>query len=233
MLDRLRASQLAQRDLLERQRRFLADASHQLRTPLAIIRAEVELAQAARDDPAALRAALDSTGEEAERLGHLTDQLLLLAAADEQRLSVRAEEVRLEELLAQVAERATPRLHRLGRTISVRAEPSVILADPQRLEHALGNLIDNALLHGAGEIELAGWRTGDVVRVQVRDHGNGFTADYLAHPFERFVCSAGADRGNGLGLAIVQAIAEAHGGTAQLVNDGGGSVIMELPARRP
>jgi signal transduction histidine kinase len=232
MLDRLRASQLAQRELLERQRRFLADASHQLRTPLAIIRAEVELAHAAGDDPAAVRAALDSTGEEAVRLGQLTDQLLLLAAADEQRLSVRAEEVRLEELLAQVAERATPRLRRLGRTITVRAEPSLILADPQRLEHALGNLIDNALVHGAGEIELAGWRTGDVVRVQVRDHGNGFAADYLAHPFERFVSSAGADRGNGLGLAIVQAIAEAHSGTAQLVNDGGGSVIMELPARR-
>jgi two-component system OmpR family sensor kinase len=72
-----------------------------------------------------------------------------------------------------------------------------------------------------------------VVRVQVRDHGNGFAADYLARPFERFASAAGAGRGSGLGLAIVQAIAEAHGGTAQLGNDGGGSVIMELPVRRP
>jgi two-component system OmpR family sensor kinase len=233
MLDRLRASQLAQRNLLERQRRFLADASHQLRTPLAIIRAEVELAQAGGDDPTALRAAVDSAGEEAERLGKLTDHLLVLAAADEQKLSVQPQEIRLEELLANVAERAMPRLLRQGRTITARAEPSLIVADPQRLEHALGNLVDNALVHGAGEVELAAWRTGDVVRVQVRDQGNGFAADYLAHPFERFVSTAGTGRGNGLGLAIVQAIAEAHGGSAQLGNDGGGSVIMELPARRP
>ena len=233
MLDRLRGSQLAQRDLLERQRRFLADASHQLRTPLAIIKAEVELARAGGDDPAALRAALDSAGEEAERLGKLTDQLLVLAAADEQRLSVQPQQIRLDELLAQVAERARPQLLKQGRTITVRAEPSLILADPQRLEHALGNLVDNALVHGAGEIELAAWSAGDVVRVQVRDHGNGFAAKYLAHPFERFASTAAAGRGNGLGLAIVQAIAEAHGGTAQLGNDGGGSVIMELPVRRP
>jgi signal transduction histidine kinase len=233
MLDRLRGSQLAQRGLLERQRRFLADASHQLRTPLAIIRAEVELAQAGGDDPVALRAAIDSAGEEADRLGQLTDQLLVLAAADEQRLSVQPQEVRLDELLAQVAGRAGPRLLRLGRRITVRAEPSLILADPHRLELALGNLIDNALVHGAGEIELVGRRTGDVVRVQVRDQGSGFAADYLAHPFERFASSAVDGRGNGLGLAIVQAIAEAHGGTAQLNNDGGGSVIMELPARKP
>jgi two-component system OmpR family sensor kinase len=233
MLDRLRFSQLTQRDLLERQRRFLADASHQLRTPLAIIKAEVELAHAGGDDPTTLRAALDSAGEEAERLGRLTDQLLVLAAADEQRLSVRPQEIRLDELLAQVAERAGPQLVKQGRTITVQTEPSLILADRERLEHALGNLVDNALVHGAGEIELAAWSAGDVVRVQVRDHGNGFAADYLAHPFERFATSAGSGRGNGLGLAIVQAIAEAHGGTAQVGNDGGGSVIMELPARRP
>jgi signal transduction histidine kinase len=157
----------------------------------------------------------------------------VLAAADEQRLSVQPQEIRLDELLAQVAERAGPQLLKQGRTITVRAEPSLILADPQRLEHALDNLVDNALVHGAGEIELAALSAGDVVRVQVRDHGNGFAANYLAHPFERFASTAGAGQGNGLGLAIVQAIAEAHGGAAQLGNDGGGSVIMELPVRRP
>ena len=233
MLERIRTAQRAQRDVLDRQRRFLADASHQLRTPLAIIKAEVELARAGGGQPDDLRAALDSTGEEAERLRQLTDQLLLLAAADEQRLSVRTEQVRLDELLDHAAERARPRALRDGRTITVRTDGSLLVADPRRLEHALGNLLDNALLHGAGDIELSGQHVGEIVRLQVRDHGNGFAADYLSHPFERFAGSAGIGRGSGLGLAIVQAIAEAHGGSARLGNDDGGSVIMELPARYP
>jgi two-component system OmpR family sensor kinase len=230
MLDRIRTAQRARQEALDRQRRFLADASHQLRTPLAIIKAEVELAQADGNEPASLRAALDSTGEEAERLRQLTDQLLVLAAADEQRLRVRTEQVPLNELLNQAAERARPRAVREGRTITVRADDAVVVADPQRLEHALGNLVDNALLHGDGEVELLGQQVGGVVRLQVRDHGNGFAADYLAHPFERFSSPATLGRGSGLGLAIVQAIAEAHGGRARVSNDGGGSVIMELPA---
>ena len=145
----------------------------------------------------------------------LTEELLLLAAADEQRLSLSRESVNLHDLLAEVAERGRGRAQLDGRTITVQSDEGMILADRQRLEYALGNLLDNALTHGAGNVELIGKARGDAVEIQVRDHGAGFADSYLAHPFVRFAPTASTGRGTGLGLAIVQAIAEAHGGVGQ------------------
>jgi two-component system, OmpR family, sensor kinase len=229
MLDRIGRAQAAQRAMLEQQRRFLADASHQLRTPLAIIKAEVELAQSGTTKGDDLQAAIASIGEETDRLSGLTEQLLLLAAADEERLSLTREPVKLSDLLRDVAERARGRGQLQGRVISVEADDSTISADWQRLEYALGNLVDNALTHGAGDIELLARRDGDVVKVQVRDHGAGFSDSYLAHPFDRFAPTASTGRGAGLGLAIVQAITEAHGGLVTLANDHGATVTLFLP----
>jgi two-component system OmpR family sensor kinase len=229
MLDRIGRAQAAQHDALEQQRRFLADASHQLRTPLAIIKAEVELAQSGTTQGDDLRAAMASVGEETDRLSGLTQQLLLLAAADEERLSLSREPVKLRDLLQDVAERAQGRAQLQRRVITVAADESTISADWQRLEYALGNLVDNALTHGAGDMELVAKRDGDVVNVQVRDHGAGFSDSYLAHPFDRFAPAASTGRGTGLGLAIVQAITEAHGGTATLANDHGATVTICLP----
>jgi two-component system, OmpR family, sensor kinase len=229
MLDRIGRAQAAQRDALEQQRRFLADASHQLRTPLAIIKAEVELAQSGTTQGDDLRAAMASVGEETDRLSGLTQQLLLLAAADEERLSLSREPVKLRDLLQDVAERAQGRAQLQGRMITVAADESIISADWQRLEYALGNLVDNALTHGAGDIEFVAKRDGNVVNVQARDHGAGFSDSYLAHPFDRFAPAASTGRGTGLGLAIVQAITEAHGGTATLANDHGATVTICLP----
>ena len=113
--------------------------------------------------------------------------------------------------------------------ITVEADETTISADGQRLEYALGNLVDNALSHGAGDIELIAKRDGDVVKLQVRDHGAGFSSSYLAHPFVRFAPTASSKRGTGLGLAIVQAIAEAHDGTVSLANDHGASATLSLP----
>jgi signal transduction histidine kinase len=229
MLDRIGRAQAAQRDALEQQRRFLADASHQLRTPLAIIKAEVELAQSGTTKDDDLRAAMASIGEETDRLGGLTEELLLLAAADEQRLTLNRKPVKVGDLLAEVAERGRGRAQLEGRAIRVQSDDSMITADRQRLEHALGNLLDNALTHGAGEVELVGQRRGDAVEMRVRDHGGGFTASYLAHPFVRFAPTASTGRGTGLGLAIVEAIAEAHGGSVSLRNDDGAAVTLSLP----
>jgi two-component system, OmpR family, sensor kinase len=229
MLDRIGRAQAAQKEALQQQRRFLADASHQLRTPLAIIKAEVEVAESGTTKGDDLRAAMASIGEETDRLTGLTEELLLLAAADEQRLSLSRESVNLHNLLADVAERGRGRAQLEERTITVQSDGSMILADRQRLEYALGNLLDNALTHGAGEVELTGKRNGDAVEIQVRDHGAGFADSYLAHPFVRFSPTASTGRGSGLGLAIVQAITEAHGGVARLSNDHGAAVTLSLP----
>jgi signal transduction histidine kinase len=229
MLDRIGRAQAAQREVLKQQRQFLADASHQLRTPLAIIKAEVELAQSGMTKGADLDAAMTSIGEETDRLSRLTEQLLLLAAADEHRLSLSREPVELRALLEEVAERGRGRAGLQGRMITVASDESKIPADRQRLEYALGNLVDNALMHGAGDMQLVGKRVDDLVELQVRDHGSGFSQEYMGHPFVRFAPTASTGRGTGLGLAIVQAITEAHGGVVSLTNDAGASVTLWLP----
>jgi two-component system, OmpR family, sensor kinase len=230
MLDRIGRAQAAQREALQQQRRFLADASHQLRTPLAIIKAEVELAQSGATKDHDLRATMASIGEETDRLGGLTEELLLLAAADEDRLTLSRELINLHDLLNDVAERGRGRAQLDGRTITVQSDQVRISADRERLEYALGNLLDNALTHGAGEVELIGKRASNGTEIQVRDHGAGFSESYLAHPFVRFAPTASSGRGTGLGLAIVQAIAEAHGGVVSLVNDHGATVTLSLPS---
>jgi two-component system, OmpR family, sensor kinase len=229
MLDRIGRAQAAQHEALQQQRQFLADASHQLRTPLAIIKAEVELAQSGTTKGEDLDAAMTSIGEETDRLSRLTEQLLLLAAADEHRLSLSREPVELSDLLEEVAERGRGRAQLQGRMITVASDESTISADRQRLEYALGNLVDNALMHGAGDMQLVGKRVDDLVELQVRDHGSGFSQEYMAHPFVRFAPTASTGRGTGLGLAIVQAITEAHGGVVSLTNDAGASVTLWLP----
>jgi two-component system, OmpR family, sensor kinase len=229
MLDRIGEAQAAQREALDQQRQFLADASHQLRTPVAIIKAEVELAQSGTTQGDDLQAAMTSIGEETDRLSRLTEQLLLLAAADEQQLSLSRESVSLGQLLNEVADRARSRAQLQGRTITVKSDETTILADRQRLEYALGNLMDNALTHGAGDMALVGTRVGDAVTIEVRDHGAGFSESYLAHPFVRFAPTASTGRGTGLGLAIVQAITDAHGGFVSVANDAGASVTLSLP----
>jgi signal transduction histidine kinase len=229
MLDRIGQAQTVQRDALEQQRQFLADASHQLRTPVAIIKAEVELAQAGTTKGDDLQAAMTSIGEETDRLSRLTEQLLLLAAADEHQLSLSRESLTLRGLLDDVADRARGRGQLQGRKITVESDVITIVADRQRLEYALGNLLDNALIHGAGDMSLVGQHVGDVVTIRVRDHGTGFSESYLAHPFVRFAPTSSTGRGTGLGLAIVHAITEAHGGVVSVANDVGASVTLSLP----
>ncbi|HEX3198345.1 MAG TPA: ATP-binding protein, partial [Propionibacteriaceae bacterium] len=194
-----------------------------------IIKAEVELAQSGTTKGDDLHATMASIGEETDRLSGLTDELLLLAAADEQRLTLSRESVKVRDLLTDVAERGRGRAQLEGRTIMVHSDDSMITADRERLEYALGNLLDNALTHGAGNVELVGQHTEGAVEIRVRDHGAGFTDSYLTHPFMRFAPTASTGRGTGLGLAIVQAIAEAHGGVVSLSNDDGAAVTLSLP----
>jgi signal transduction histidine kinase len=160
---------------LERERAFVADASHELRTPLALLRTELELAlrHARTFDEAAqtLRGALAKT----ERLSRLADDLLVLARMDRGALPVEREQIEGQKLLDRIAERFARRAHAAGRHIDVIAPVALaVAADPLRLEQALGNLIDNALSHGAGTVRVAATHSGGRVEVHVTDQGPGF-----------------------------------------------------------
>lgn len=214
------------RAALTRERRFVAEASHSLRTPLAVVTTEVELAALAPDDAATQAAALRSIGEEAKRMTRLSDQLLLLAAQDERRLMGPREPVKVSALLETVAGRHRGSAAGQGRTITVAAADDLVAyVDRARLEGAVDGLVENALHHGAGTVELSAAAAEHEVVLRVRDQGVGFTAA----AFERFRRGPGST-GTGLGLAIVAAVAEAHGGRATV--GPGSTVTITLPLER-
>jgi two-component system OmpR family sensor kinase len=208
-----------------RERRFVADASHQLRTPLALLTTELELALRRARSAEELTESLRSAAETTARLSRLADDLLLLASADEGRVPLKAGETDLSDLARQVGERFGVR---------VVAEPLVVRIDPLRVEQALTNLVDNARRHGGGEVTLTAHRRNGRVELHVLDGGEGFPEPFLDQAFERFSRGGSASvDGSGLGLAIVQTIARAHGGEAHAANrpGGGADVWLALPLR--
>ncbi len=229
MLARLESS-------LERERRFVADASHELRTPLALLRAELEIALRRKRTPVELEATLQSAAEETERLSRLAEDLLLIARADSSPMPLNREEVAAAEVLETVAARFARRGERDRRAISFEQSDATIDVDPQRLEQALDNLVDNALAHGAGTVVLFARRRGELVELHVEDDGAGFPDEFLPRAFDRFsrADEARSRGGSGLGLSIVELIASAHGGTVGAANkpDGGADVWIALPAAR-
>jgi heavy metal sensor kinase len=236
-LDRLGQTLNAMLDRLERaletERAFAADASHELRTPLAILRGELELALRRERSPEELRATIEAALEEALRLSALADDLLVLARADEGRLPLDPRPLDAAALLETVRGRFARRAEEQGRPLAVHAPDGLALrADPARLEQALGNLVDNALRHGAGAVTLSARADGGAVELAVADEGPGFDPDFARRAFERFsrADAARSRGGTGLGLAIVRAIAEAHGGRARI--DGAG-VALIVPSSAP
>jgi heavy metal sensor kinase len=230
MLARLQAS-------LARERSFVADASHELRTPLAILRTELELALRGERSMDDLSDALRSAAEEVDRLSRLSEDLLVLARADEGRLPVRAALQPVDPLIRDVAGSFAAHARRAGRDI--RVEPSDGLqasVDNVRIRQALGNLLDNALRHGAGVVRLYATGANGTVELHVADEGPGFPEEFLPHAFERFSRAdhARTRGGSGLGLAIVDAIARAHGGSVNASNTPEGSdVWLTVPAQEP
>jgi signal transduction histidine kinase len=230
MLDRLEAA-------LERERTFVADASHELRTPIAILRSELEVALQDPKSAESLEAAVRSGVEEAEQLSRIAEGLLLLARSDEGDLPLSREPVELGSLLEDARERFAGRAEDLGRTISVDAPKELVVdGDRQRLDQTVSNLIENALRHGEGHVELTGRRDDGLAVLTVVDHGDGFPPDFIPHAFERFTRAETARTGTGagLGLAITVAVANAHGGSAEVLNrrGGGAQVVIRLPLAR-
>jgi two-component system OmpR family sensor kinase len=230
MLDRLG-------EAYARERRFVADASHELRTPLAILKGELELALRDARDVEGFRAAVASAADEADRLARLAEDLLVIARAGEGRLPVRREPISAAAVLDAISARFGPRAAECGVALDISAPDGLgLVADRLRIEQALGNLVDNALRHGAGTVAVAAERRDGRTELHVRDEGPGFPEAFVEHAFERFT-RADAARGAGgagLGLAIVDAIARGHGGGAHARNrpEGGADVWIDLPAGR-
>ncbi len=225
MLARLEAA-------IERERRFVADASHELRTPLAMLRAELDLAVRRERTPDELRRAVRSAAEETERLSRLAEDLLVLARSEDGELPVRREPVQVADLVGSIAERFRSRADDSGRLIDTRAEHGLVLnVDRLRAEQALGNLVDNALRHGQGTVAIEA-RPGAAgsIELHVRDEGSGFPSQLAERAFEPFSRGdlARTGPGAGLGLAIVDVVARAHGGSAHV--DGADTWIV-LPAK--
>ncbi|WP_369223905.1 ATP-binding protein [Streptomyces sp. R39] len=224
MLDRLAAS-------AERERRFVADASHELRTPLTLMRAELDVALHRPRSAGELTETLRSVDTEVQRLIELSNALLDLEELGTAQHLSRAP----TDLADLVGAAVAPHLRtaeREGRTVTVDAARVTVDVDARWLRPAIGNLLDNALRHGTGTVRLTATVHEDALRLCVTDEGTGFPPEFLPRAFDRFA-RAEASRtggGSGLGLAFVQAVATAHGGTARAADTGrGASVVLVLP----
>jgi signal transduction histidine kinase len=213
-------------DAQDVQRRFVADASHELRSPLATIGAGLELLHGT--DPTTVGTLRGETA----RLGKLVDDLLLLARADERGIRPHQEEVDLDEIAE--AERARPTD---GSAVTeVRAAHVRVVGDRGQLVRVLRNLVDNAHRHARERVLVSVARDGDEAVMQVADDGPGIPEADWARVFERFVrlddARARADGGSGLGLAIVAEVVAAHGGTVGVgaAESGGALFTVRLPA---
>ena len=225
-------------DALARERDFVADAGHELRTPLALLRTQLELALRHTESPEELRETVRASSEEVDRLAQLAEDLLLIARSDRGSLPLRLETLEPSELLGSVANRFEWRAQEAGRPLAtVESTGLQVWGDRIRLEQALGNLVDNALRHGSGEILLRATPSDGLVELHVTDEGSGFPPEFLERAFERFARAdlARSRGGAGLGLSIVQMIAEAHGGIARVANRGrgGADVWIAIPGAAP
>ncbi|ARP71693.1 two-component sensor histidine kinase [Streptomyces pluripotens] len=224
MLDRLEAS-------AEREHQFIADASHELRTPLSLLRAEVDVALHRPRSARELTDTLRSVDAEVQRLIALSNALLDLEELGSTDHLTRAP----VPLAALVGAAVAPHLRSAeedGRGLTTDTPDASADVDARWLVPAIGNLVHNALRHGAGTVRLTAAVHEGRLRLCVADEGTGFPPEFLPQAFDRFARAEASrtSEGSGLGLAFVQAVATAHGGTARAENSGGGAVVtLDLP----
>lgn len=242
LLERLGASLARQQDLV-------ADAGHELRTPLAILRTELELASRPGRSHLELADAVEHAALEVDRLSQLAEDLLFLARADASGPLVRPQPTDLATVLGAAMRSARAAADTAGVTLQADYAPELVaVLDPAAMRRAVDNLLANAIEYAPNGLGVAQVRLSAAMdanqgglTITVEDSGPGFPADFLPHAFDRFRRADPArshsegQRGAGLGLAVVREIAEAHGGSAQAGNRviGGARVSLRIPQAVP
>ncbi|MFZ0385721.1 MAG: HAMP domain-containing sensor histidine kinase [Solirubrobacteraceae bacterium] len=225
MLDRLQGSRNALDDSVRAQRQLVADASHELRTPVTSLRTNIEILLQTDDlDPKERHAMLTDVVEQSEELASLVNDLIELARGDEP--GPETDDVRLDWVAEESLARA--RRNAPGLRFEATIEPALLDGIPERLGRAINNLLDNASRHApvGGTVDVYAGPAG----IRVRDHGDGVDEADLPYLFDRFYRGSNSRgrQGSGLGLAIVRQVTEQHGGTASVANAPGGGALFTL-----
>jgi len=235
MLSRLEAG-------VQQKRRLIADASHELQTPLAVMRTELDVTLASCElGPDAVRV-LESTREEADRMGRIVRNLLTLARFDEGSLRLLCSPVDLRAIAAQATESLASLAAERGVRVGVSGDAAPLVADADCLRTVVVNLLENAIKYSGKDSSVSLGTSGDAdyARLNVSDTGPGIPPDALEYIFDRFYRGDGSRTrsgggGSGLGLAITKEIVEAHGGTVEVTSaEGQGTTFtVTLPAGGP
>ena len=218
---------------LESQRRFTADASHDLRTPLAALKAEADWALGRSRDAAAYREALETCRAAAARMAAIVESLLALAQADADERPPQLQHLRLADVVRDAVALAMPVATQRGIRIDTEVDGVAVRADPARLRQALANVIWNAVQynHDGGHVAVRAAREGGVLTLRVIDTGIGIAEDDLPHVFDRFYRADKARAtvaGTGLGLSLTKSLIEQHGGTVACASTPGRGTVVTL-----
>jgi two-component system OmpR family sensor kinase len=231
MLDRLDRA-------FEAQRRFVADASHELRSPLTVLRGDLDVALRRERSPQEYRETLERMREETARITALAENLLVLARADAGLPATSLSDMDLADVAERVVERAVRQAEAAGIILTVETEPAQVRGDAALLERAVGNLVENAVRYvpRGSRVTVRCARSGGLAALDVEDDGPGISAEHAPLVFERFYRgdpARGRDAGTGLGLPIARAIAAAHGGRLTLERASPGTLFrLVVPAVR-
>ena len=222
----------------QRQQEFTADASHEFRTPLTVMRAAIDLLVRHADEPLSSNPELlDDLRSEIERLQRIASDLLTLARSDADRLQLAVAQVDLGDTVAEAVRRLRPLAEAKGISLEVETARDLrVEADPDRLDQVVIILVDNALKQtpSGGQIRVNTDRHGSDAVVTVADNGPGIAAEHLGRIFDRFYRAdraRGREGGTGLGLAIAKALVEAHGGRLSLASKQGQGTTATVTLR--
>ncbi len=210
-------------------RAFVGEAAHQMRTPLAALRAQAQLA--AEDDPEQLRRSIESIERNAARLTRLLNQMLSDATVGHRSAERRFERMDLLDVVREAVHEAFPHQQRQSVAVQTELEAAPFEGDPLMLAESIKNLIENALHHGGGDLQICVETSGPDYVISVADRGPGIDTADRQRVFERFYRGSGPSRGAGLGLAIVRQAVESHRGRIELGDRPGGGLLVriELP----